>query len=132
MFRHSVLKTTWIAVRFILFGVLGFVVMFAAFVMLVDRLTSVHHVDGHLVPLGLVVISGVGAVMMLFGAGEWGRWGYLLVFLSFPVSMLLLFLVPKAGKEVGIVIPSLGSVGTYIVVRAYYARRKGPKSRNGA
>lgn len=124
MAENSSLRNVLIAVRFIVFGVLGFVVMIIAFMALVDRLSSVHHANGYLVPLGLIAVSGVGAVMMLFGVGEWGRWGYLLVFLSFPVSLLLLFLLPHAGKDVGAIIPTLGSVGTYIVVRTYYARRK--------
>lgn len=124
----SLRRNVWIAVRFIVFGVFGFVVMFFAFVMLVDRLTSVHHVDGYLVPLGLIVVSGLGALMMLFGVGEWGRWGYLFVFLSLPVSLLFLFLIPHADKEVGAIVPTLASVGTYIVVRVYYACRKRPES----
>ena len=124
MAENSLLKNVLIAVRFIVFGVFGFVVMVFAFITLLDRLTAVHHANGYLVPLGLIAVSGVGAVMMLFGAGEWGRWGYLSVFLSFPVSLLLLFLLPHAGKDVGAIVPTLASVGTYIVVRIYYARRK--------
>lgn len=38
-------------------------------------------------PLGIL-----GAVLMLYGVGEWGRWAYLGVFLSIPLSMLLWFL----------------------------------------
>jgi hypothetical protein len=125
MAENSLLRNVRIAVRFIVFGVFGFVVMFFAFVMLLGQLTFVHHADRYLVPLGLIVVSGLGAVMMLFGVGEWGRWGYLFVFLSFPVSLLLLFLFPHAGKDAGGIVPTLASVGTYIVVRTYYARRKG-------
>jgi hypothetical protein len=128
MAEKSLLRNGWIAVRFIVFGVFGFLVMLSAFLMLMDRLTSVHHVDGYLVPLGLIVVSGLGAVTTLFGSGEWGRWGYLFVFLSFPVSLLLLFLVPHGGKDVGAIVPTLASVGTYVVVRTYYARRKRPES----
>jgi hypothetical protein len=39
------------------------------------------------------------------------------------VSLLLLFLVPHAEKDVGVVVP-LAAVGTYMVVRAYYAKSK--------
>jgi hypothetical protein len=106
------------------FGVFGFVVMFFAFVALLDRLTSIHHDNRHLDLFGLIALCGLGSLITLFGVGEWGRWGYLFVFLSFPVSLLLLFLVPHAGKDVGVVVPTLTSVGTYMVVRAYYARRK--------
>jgi len=128
MAENSLLRNVLIAVRFIVFGVFGFVVTIFAFVTLVDRLTSVHHANGYLAPLGLIAISGLGAVMMLFGVGEWGRWGYLFVFLSFPVSLLLLFLLPHAGKDAGAIVPTLAAVGTYIVVRTYYSRRKRPES----
>jgi hypothetical protein len=117
-------RTLWIALRFIVFGLFGFVVMLSSFVALVDRLTSIHHETGYLIPLGLIAVCSLGAVMMLFGVGEWGRWGYLFVFLTIPISLLLLFLFPHAGKGVGVLVPSLALVGTYITVRAYYARRK--------
>ncbi len=124
MAKNPLLRTVWTAFRFVVFGVFGFVVMFFSFVELLDRLTSIHHREGYLAPLGLIALCGLGSLMMLFGVGEWGRWGYLLVFLSMPVSLLLLFLFPHAGKNVGVVVPTLASVGTYSVVRAYYARRK--------
>src|SRR5258707_12980351 len=92
MAENSLLRNVLIAVRFIVFGVFGFVVMIFAFVTLVDQLTSVRHANGYLVPLGLIAVSALGAVMMPFAAGEWGRWGYRLVFFSFPVALLLLFL----------------------------------------
>ncbi len=124
MAKHTLLEKVWIAFRFVAFGVFGFVVMFVTFVALIDRVTSIHHEKGWVVPVGLIAVCGLGAVMMLFGVGEWGRWGYLFVFLSIPVSLLLLFLMPHAGKEVGVIMPALASVGTYITVRAYYAHRK--------
>ena len=124
MSENSLLKSIWIAVRFIVFGVFGFIVMLFAFVALLDRLTSIHRENGFLAPLGLIVVCGLGALMMLFGVGEWGRWGYLLVFLSIPVSLLFLFLMPHAGKDAGVVVPTLASVSTYIVVRTYYGHRK--------
>ena len=124
MARNVLLRKVWTALRFVMFGVFGFVVMFFAFVWLLDRLTSIHGEKGFLAPLGLIALCGLGALMTLYGVGEWGRWGYLLVFLSIPVSLLVLFLFPHAGKDVGVFVPTLASVGTYIVVRAYYARRK--------
>jgi hypothetical protein len=78
--------------------VFGFFVMLAAWVMLLDRLTSIRHGNGEMSPFLLVPFSLVGALMMLFGAGEWGRWGYLLVFLAIPVSFSLLFLIPSTSK----------------------------------
>ena len=121
---NTLLGKVWIAFRFLMFGVFGFVVMFVAFVALIGRLTSINHEKGLVASLGLIVVCGLGAVMMLFGVGEWGRWGYLFVFLSIPVSLLLLFLMPHTGKEIGVIVPTLALVGTYIAVRVFYARRK--------
>ena len=88
----------WIAIRFVVFGIFGFYVMIVAFAALVER-----HIDGERgfwVPIGLTMVCGIGAIMMLFGTGCWGRWGYVLVFLSIPASMLLLFLIPgDVGKD---------------------------------
>jgi hypothetical protein len=95
-----------------------------AWVALMDRVTSVRHESGELSPFLLVPLSLIGAVMMLFGVGEWGRWGYLLVFLSMPMSLSLLFLVPTGGKDVFVLVPTVSAVVSYIVVRRYYSRRK--------
>src|SRR5262245_22946401 len=32
-------------------------------------------------------LAAVGAAMMLIGAGKWGKWRYILVFLSIPLSL---------------------------------------------
>jgi hypothetical protein len=124
MAKNALLGKAWTAFRFVAFGVFGFVVMMSAFLILLTDMSVLDHKRGYLIPLGLLAISILGAVMMLFGVGEWGRWGYLFVFLSIPVSLLLLFLFPHAGKDVGVLVPALASIGTYIAVRAYYARRK--------
>jgi len=83
-------------------------------------------------PFLLAPLCLAGAAMMLFGVGEWGRWGYLLVFLSIPVSLVLLFIMPNflvrvagtAGEALGFIIPASAVAGTCAVVRKYYARRK--------
>src|SRR5262249_46809348 len=118
------LPRVWIVLRFVVFGVFGFLVMCFAFVALADQLTSIHREKGYFVPLGLIALGGLGALMMLFGVGEWGRWHFLFVFLSIPTSMSVLFLFPHGGKDLGVIVPALASVGTYVAVRAYYARRK--------
>jgi hypothetical protein len=78
MLSNSLWKKVWVTVRFVLFGVFGFIVMFGAWVAVLDRFTSVRHESGEMSPFLLVLLSLIGAVMMLFGVGEWGRWGYLL------------------------------------------------------
>jgi hypothetical protein len=125
-------KKAWVFLRFVLFGVLGFFVMIGAWVMLLDRLTSIQHENKEMTPFLLIPLSLLGAVMMLFGVGEWGRWGYLLVFLSIPASLSLLFLTPAADKEAALIVPALATVGTYAAVRKFYGRRnKLPISRAG-
>jgi hypothetical protein len=130
MLPNPLWKKAWVVVRFVLFGVFGFFVMLAAWVMLLDRLTSIRHGNGEMSPFLLVPLSLVGALMMPFGAGEWGRWGYLLVFLAIPVSFSLLFLIPSTVKDIGVIIPTVAAAGTYVVVRGYYARRKNRKADN--
>jgi biotin transporter BioY len=116
-------KKIWVAVRFLIFGVFGFLLMFVSWVNLVGRFVSTHHESGEMNPFLLAFLSFLGALMMLFGVGEWGRWAYLLVFLSIPVSLLLLFLLPHSGKDVGVLVPTLAAVGTLIIVRRYYASK---------
>ena len=125
MLLKAIWKKAWIPIRFVLFGVLGFCVMMEAWEVLFERFTWVRHDDVGMTPFLLIPLSITGAAMMLFGVGEWRRWWYLLVFLSIPVSLSLLFLIPAAGKDVGviIVVPALAAVGTYAVVRRCYAYR---------
>jgi hypothetical protein len=116
-------KKAWVSVRFVLFGVLGLLVMIGAWVMLLDRLTSIRRENGEMTPFLFIPLSLLGAVMMLFGVGEWGRWGYLLVFLSVPVSLSLLFLIPAVGEDAAIIVPALAAACTYEAVRRFYGRR---------
>jgi hypothetical protein len=62
-------------------------------------------------PFLLIPLSLIGAAMMLFGVGEWGRWWYLLVFLSIPLSLSLLFLIPTAANNIGVIlVPALAAL----------------------
>jgi len=67
--------------------------------------------------------------MMLFGAGEWGRWAYLLVFISSPLVMFLMFMIPWPkwvndifNKPSIVLVFVLPIVFTYIPVHRYYQR----------
>jgi hypothetical protein len=101
MSPKAIWKKAWVPIRFVLFGVLGFWIMMEAWEVLLERLTWGCHDDVGMNPFLLIPLSVAGAAMMLFGVGEWGRWWYLLVFLSIPVSLRLLF------QTVGIVPPSM-------------------------
>lgn len=126
MAKNTLLGKGWTAFRFVAFGVFGFVVMMSAFLIFFTDMSVLDHKRGYSTSLGLLAIFILGAVMMLYGAGEWGRWGYLFVFFSIPVSFLVSLVVPFAREEAGVIVPTLASVGTYFVVQAYYARRKRP------
>jgi hypothetical protein len=120
----AIWKKAWVPIRFALFGVLGFWTMMEAWEMLLERLTSVRPDHVGMSPFLLIPLSLAGAAMMLFGVGEWSRWWYLLVFLSIPLSLSLLFLFPTTGKVGVILVPALAAAGTYAIVHRRYAYRK--------
>jgi len=66
--------------------------------------------------------------MMLFGAGEWGRWAYLWVFLCIPAGLGLLIMVPNAGKELGALLVAGPLLVSYAIVRRYYRNQAVRKS----
>ena len=108
----------WIAVRFVLFGFLASGSCSVSRWHL--RSVSLSTVS----PFLSVPLSFIGALMMLFGVGEWRRWAYLWVFLSIPISFCLLALIPGTGsKELPVVVAAIAAFGSYGIVRTYYARR---------
>jgi hypothetical protein len=115
---NSLTAKLWIVVRFLLFGVGGFLLMLVAWLFFLDRLNS--HSAWPLVfaPMGIL-----GAFSMLYGVGEWGRWVYLGVFLSIPLSMLL-WLVPfyPVGKLEGAAAPALVALVAYVLAKWHYWR----------
>jgi hypothetical protein len=116
----------WIAIRFIVFGVGGFIALWISWLSLIfafdppsQRLFS---------PFVAVPLALVGALMMLYGGGQWGRWAYLWVFVSVPIVITLLgmlsgvylaldFVFAKPLLLVGIPLPMVVS---YLLVRRYY------------
>jgi hypothetical protein len=112
-------RKVWIGVRFILFGLVGFWVMLFAFGSFTVAVLE-HHQE-FLSPFLSLPLTVVGAVMILYGGGEWGRWAYLWVFLSIPVSLFLLVLT---GCDEGLpVVAAVAAFGSYAIVRAYYTAR---------
>lgn len=120
----SLAHKAWIAVRFILFGVGGFVIMFYCTIAVI---AAVFEQDqGILSPVLSLPLLLTGAVLMLYGVGEWGRWAYLLVFFSIPASLFALVLIPGADSDKGLPI-FVAAIAAFIVhkrVRAYYARKR--------
>jgi hypothetical protein len=123
MSSSSIPQKLWLAVRFVLFGVGGFWLLMFSFLSFVERVSE--HSRSFLNPLVSFPLTIIGAVMMLFGTGEWGRWAYLWLFLSGPLLMsaaLLLAPFYWAGKEFGILLFAIPTVGSYVIVRRYFRR----------
>ena len=113
-------KFIWISFRFVAFGVAGFLIMMyfllAFFARIIEHDLSLVH------PLLSFPLALIGALMMLFGAGEWGRWAWLWVFFSIPLSMLVCGFIGFGGKEIFLVVAMVAAIITYLAVRYYYKR----------
>ena len=72
----------------------------------------------------------VGALMMLYGGGQWGRWAYLWVFVSVPLMATplgwLVEVYPAAdrlfAKPILIMLIALAMPVSYLLVKKYYRR----------
>ena len=133
--RGTIAWKTWIAIRFIILGVGGAIAVMISWLSLLfafdppgERLLS---------PLVAVMLGLVGALMMLYGGGQWGRWAYLWVFLSMPIAVLLALtvgsLIPEHlferfdwlfAKPIVIIFFALPMPVSYLLVRGYYRRRE--------
>jgi hypothetical protein len=120
----SIGRRAWIAVRFVLFGCIGFYVMlFCWFAFIARVFDHDQHIISPFLSLPLVFI---GALMVLYGVGEWGRWAYLWVFLSIPISLFLLQLILSASGASPVILAAVAAVAAFTTnfgVRTYYARR---------
>lgn len=118
-----IIQRIWIAFRFILFGIGGFMVLLCSSVFLIAQIAG--HNSEFISPFFLLPLLLVGAVMMLYGVGEWGRWAYLWVFLSFPISLAISVSIPGASGDKGlpVVVSAVVATGVYAAVRAYYCRK---------
>jgi hypothetical protein len=124
---QTLARKLWIAFRFVLFGVGGFALLWISMLALVDFSSPG---ERWMSPYFALPLSFVGALMMLFGAGEWGRWAYLFVFISTPFVMFLFFVIPwpkwvdnNLNKGSIVLIFVLPFILTYIAARRYYRRR---------
>ena len=119
----SIWHKVWIAFRFIVFGVCGFIVMFWSSLYFVAGLFGNKEM---LSPFVCFPLAVVGAAMTLFGVGQWGRRAYLLVFLTFPASAFLLALLPSSlsgDKGSAVIFILLAVLISLTLVRWYYRRR---------
>jgi len=127
---QNVIRKAWIVLRFIMFGVGRFYLLVLCSLELAAQAFDSR---GHLLHFAVALpLAAVGALMMLFGAGEWGRWAYLWVFLSVPLGVCLLVLLPtpySGDKETGVLILIVPLIVSYVIVRLYYRRRNAQRDR---
>jgi hypothetical protein len=131
--RKTTLQEAWSIVRFIVFGFGGLVVEFFSWISLLFAFGAPG--ERWLSPLVSLVLSLVGALMMLYGVGYWGRWAYLWVFFSIPLVITPLGLLasryPGAdwlfAPPVLMLLVAVTMPVSYLLVRIYYKRREAPQ-----
>jgi len=118
---RKILRTAWVAIRFVLFGIGGFLVMLNAGLVLFDGSPFTGH--RLLARLLAVLLVAIGALSMMFGTGSWHRRAYAFVFLSFAFAPILFWLFPRIDKGGGVLIMTVPAIVTYLIVRGYYRWR---------
>jgi len=129
--RETIAWKTWMAIRFIVFGIGGFLALWISWLSILFVVMDPHDERFLLSLFVAAPLSFVGALMMLYGGGQWGRWAYLWVFVSVPIVVSPVFLLAEAypaldflaPKGPGIVLFALPMVGSYLLVRRYYRLR---------
>ncbi len=111
----------WIVIRFVVFGIGGFVCLWIGCAWLMGSLVG-------------LPIAFAGGLMMLFGGGAWKRWAYLWVFYSTPVVIIAMAIVSYYVPNWDRFVP--GSWAPFFIapmpisywfVRRYYKRREVPQ-----
>jgi hypothetical protein len=116
-------RKVWIGVRFVLFGFVGFGVMLYSALSLI--LTVLHRQQEIFSPNLAAPLTVVGALMIVYGVGEWKRWAYVWVFPSIPTSLFLTSIIPGGDRDKGlpVVVAAIAAFSSSAAVRAYYARK---------
>jgi hypothetical protein len=129
--RERTQKKIEFAIRLVVLAVPGFLIFMGCCLGLIIELSygEPFTMDPPLEPpLGLV-----GGLMILGGTGQWGRWAYLWVFLSIPITGLVWAMVFKGDsfsdplatypKLLGMSVFALPMIGSYAIVNRYYSRK---------
>jgi hypothetical protein len=126
----------WIGIRFVVFGVGGFLALWVSWLSLL--LVALDPRDqGLLNPFVAVPLGLVGGLMTLYGGGQWGRWAYLWVFVSVPIFLTSMGLLAAKypamdwlfAKPVVILLSAVPMPVSYVLVRNYYRRRDQRKTK---
>jgi hypothetical protein len=119
----SVREKVWLALRFLLFGFVGFWVMLYSAMAFMLRVFE--HNQQFITPFLSLPLIIIGALLILYGVGAWKRWAYLCVFLSVPASLGLVFLIlpGTSSKILPVIVIAATAFAVHARVRAYYAGR---------
>jgi hypothetical protein len=126
--RLTLARKIWIAIRLVVFGIGGFVALWVSWLSILFAFGPPG--DRWLRPFEAIPLCLVGALMMLYGGGEWGRWAYLWVFVSGPLVVTplgwLAEVYPAAdrlfAKPILFVLIVLPMPVSYLLVKKYYRR----------
>jgi hypothetical protein len=119
---------TWIAVRFLLFACGGLVALLFGTVNFVLRIFD--HDLQMVTPFLSLPIICTSLFMLLYGTSQWGRWRYLIVFISMPISffvpIFLFWLLTDTIVPWPIPFIMMGFVGflAHAAVRRYYSNHE--------
>jgi hypothetical protein len=127
--RAKVARSIWFAIRFIIFGVGGLVALWISWLSLI--FTNDPPSQRWLSPYVAAPLSLVGALMMLYGGGQWGRWAYMWVFVAGPIVVSSLAVFSKAYPALDFLFATplllgyfaLPMVASYLLVKRYYSLR---------
>ena len=73
--RETIAWKTWMAIRFIVFGIGGFLALWISWLSILFVVMDPHDERFLLSLFVAAPLSFVGALMMLYGGGQWGRLG---------------------------------------------------------
>ena len=137
MFVNTIARKIWITIRFIVFGIGGFAAVWVSWLSIMFAFGSTG--ERLLSPFVAVPLSLVGALMMLYGGGQWGRWAYLWVFVSVPLVVAPVWWLAEAypaaewlfAKPIAVMLFALPMPISYLLVKKYYRRGDNPVGEAG-
>ncbi len=121
-------QRVWLAIRFVVFGIGGFVLMMIFSLDLTEQTIAHNRSLTNTKPLVSAMLMIVGVVSILFGVGEWKRWAYVSVFLSIPATFAILTVLPNRFTD-WLSLPILAAIlvsvawTAFVLSRRHYRRR---------
>jgi hypothetical protein len=109
--------------RFICFGLPGLLLLLFAALGFLVFWDNTDPIGGRPNPFILGSLAVLGITLMLVGAGQWRRWGYVVVFLWTPVGFFLFLFLLDGSVIPSTVLTLVSSIILARLVRSFYVRR---------